>query len=318
MNGMEVPPLSVSCTGYEMVDSHVEYVFHVTHASGCAWKVQRRFSELLAANQGLSQSFEGLPAFPPRGIPGKGFFLGQQLILQRVKGLQQYFQEVMARDDLSCTSAVQILLGVKRPGTVEGVRVQRWKELPKTQEGGTTWVELEVALPSLAPELSGPAERIEVVAQSDGVEITNGTSVTRAVSSSAVIPIHLEGLPCGEDVALEVRAANCVGASDAVVVRVRVPGKRLKPLNNGARVRAVWAGDGGRYDAVIHSVINGGSSVVVNWLRPAPLSEEVLHCVCEAGGNGGDDTTHRIVARSLVELVDDVEAFPGERISTQL
>eukprot|EP00746_Dinoflagellata_sp_MGD_P012131 gnl/MRDRNA2_/MRDRNA2_125708_c0_seq1.p1 gnl/MRDRNA2_/MRDRNA2_125708_c0~~gnl/MRDRNA2_/MRDRNA2_125708_c0_seq1.p1 ORF type:complete len:313 (-),score=52.94 gnl/MRDRNA2_/MRDRNA2_125708_c0_seq1:72-1010(-) len=307
---MEFPSFSVLCTGHEMVEGHVEYVFHVTHTSGCTWKVQRRFSELLAANQGLSQEHKALPAFPPRGIPGKGFFLGQQLILQRVKGLQQYFQEVVARKDLSSTPAVQVLLGVQPPETVERVRVQRWKELPETQEGGTTWVELEVALPVLAPGFSGPAERIEVVVQPLGIEATNQIPTPEVSSSRAAFPLKLDGLPCGEEVALEVRAANCVGTSDAVVVRLRVPGKRAKPLDIGMRVRAVWAGDGGRYDAVVHSVLDGGSLVVVNWLRPAPLSQEVMHCVCEAGGNGGDDTTHRTVARSQVELVEEEETSP--------
>lgn len=203
INEMEGPPLSVLCTGYDMVDGHVEYMFHVTHASGCAWKTQKRFSELLAAYQSLAQSFQSVPAFPPRGIPGAGLFLGEKLILQRVVGLQQYFEEVMARRDLSRNSELHLLLGVQPPSTVQSVRVRGWQELPETQVGGTAWVELEVALPELAQGFSGPPERVEVAIQPIGSVTTSSAS-----SSSTSTPVRISGLPCGEEVAAEIRAAK--------------------------------------------------------------------------------------------------------------
>eukprot|EP00927_Polykrikos_kofoidii_P085723 TRINITY_DN9398_c0_g1_i4.p1 TRINITY_DN9398_c0_g1~~TRINITY_DN9398_c0_g1_i4.p1 ORF type:complete len:186 (+),score=16.38 TRINITY_DN9398_c0_g1_i4:181-738(+) len=72
----------------------------------------------------------------------------------------------------------------------------------------------------------------------------------------------------------------------------------------GARVRAIWAGDGRRYDAIVAEIKNG--LVEVNWLRPAPLSGEELVCVCEAGG---DDTSHRQVQHQHVALAPEVQQF---------
>jgi len=112
---------------------------------------------------------------------------------------------------------------------------------------------------------------------------------------------------------VEVRARNAVGASEPVVVRLLVPGKRRARIAPGMRVRAVWAGDGRSYDATVHR-LNGDGSVVVNWLRPAPLSGEVLVCVCDAGG---DDTAHRTLPREHVvalgqALADQADSTPCE------
>lgn len=59
----------------------------------------------------------------------------------------------------------------------------------------------------------------------------------------------------------------------------------------GSRVQAKWAGDGEWYDAVIRR-FDGDGWATVDWLRPTPLGDETLHCVCECGG---DDTMHRRV-----------------------
>lgn len=64
-----------------------------------------------------------------------------------------------------------------------------------------------------------------------------------------------------------------------------------RDLNAGSRVQAIWAGDGEWYDAVIRR-LDGDGCATVDWLRPAPLGVEILHCVCESGG---DDTMHRRV-----------------------
>eukprot|EP00927_Polykrikos_kofoidii_P085722 TRINITY_DN9398_c0_g1_i1.p1 TRINITY_DN9398_c0_g1~~TRINITY_DN9398_c0_g1_i1.p1 ORF type:complete len:219 (+),score=30.22 TRINITY_DN9398_c0_g1_i1:26-658(+) len=116
------------------------------------------------------------------------------------------------------------------------------------------------------------------------------------------------GLPCGE----RSRAANGVADSDVFVLCTCVPGLGTNwrdvppessgetcvlPLAPGARVRAIWAGDGRRYDAIVAEIKNG--LVEVNWLRPAPLSGEA----------GGDDTSHRQVQHQHVALAPEVQQF---------
>eukprot|EP00927_Polykrikos_kofoidii_P055870 TRINITY_DN50058_c0_g1_i1.p1 TRINITY_DN50058_c0_g1~~TRINITY_DN50058_c0_g1_i1.p1 ORF type:complete len:263 (-),score=25.81 TRINITY_DN50058_c0_g1_i1:48-836(-) len=70
-------------------------------------------------------------------------------------------------------------------------------------------------------------------------------------------------------------------------------------VNVGSRVLAVWKGNGHFYHAIVRCVKEREGIVIVDWLRPAPLSNEVLRCVCDAGG---DDTLHRHVAIRNVKL----------------
>lgn len=73
-------------------------------------------------------------------------------------------------------------------------------------------------------------------------------------------------------------------------------------LSPGQRCRAKWM-DGSYYDAAVHRLMPEGY-VIVNWLRPIPSescreSGEALRTVSE---HGGDDSLHRIVPQSDVQL----------------
>jgi len=298
---MENPPgLAVQCRGYEDVEGHVEYLFDVIHASGATWGVRWRFSELFAADAKLRRSLRGLPPFPPRGPPGLSLLLGVDTLAQRrAAALQLYFEGALACPEVWSAKAFCGLLGMRPPDTVAEVQVLRW--LPAGEcPSGTAAVELRVSV-GVAAE-GGPAEELRA----------SFGPLTRAMAASSQgppgQPLCVRDLPCGETVCLEVRAANRVGTSRALAVELAVPGERKRPVVPGARVRAVWAGDGARYDAVVKSLAGDGC-VLLNWLRPAPLSGEVLKCVCETGG---DDTAHRVVPRALVlPLGADVEPDGG-------
>lgn len=90
-----------------------------------------------------------------------------------------------------------------------------------------------------------------------------------------------------------------------MTIRLRVPGRPQATVAPGMRVRAIWAGNGESYDATVQRTGADGT-VIVNWLRPAPLSEEPFTCVCETGG---DDTTHRAVPRDNVVMLGEAEAL---------
>lgn len=217
-----------------------------------------------------------------------GLVLGQDTLAQRrAVALQRYFQGAVARPEVGSARGFVDLLGLRPPNAVSRVEVSRW--LPACDcVPGTASVELQVALG--APARSGPVEEVQA---SVWLLVGASPALSRGAPGQA---LRVEGLPCGEMVAVEVYAANCAGTSPAAVLQLDVPGKRTRPVLPGSRVRAVWAGDGACYDAVVKSLTSDGS-VVLNWLRPIPLSEEVLRCVCEAGG---DDTSHRVVPRALV------------------
>eukprot|EP00438_Fugacium_kawagutii_P033278 Skav219607 [mRNA] locus=scaffold628:60806:66950:- [translate_table: standard] len=103
---------SVFCTGFEDISSHVEYTFHVVHfQSGCAWKVRRRYSEILRVHEFLSGLAEKVPAFPPKGLQSWSLLMGESLPVQ-------YFRELLSRSDMVAHPEFQSLLGVQRPPPV--------------------------------------------------------------------------------------------------------------------------------------------------------------------------------------------------------
>lgn len=283
----------VQCS-HEDVDGHA-YTLNVTHPSGQAWTLSRRFSELLAAHRALKTSLKDLPPFPTYGV-GLGLLFGQEFDDDRVAALQQYFDTALACEDVACAPHFQSFLGTQRPEEVTSVRVRRW--FPHSAELGLSSVELEVA--TREQSSNGPAEEVVVAAHVFGTPLVTSCSPVEK-------PVRVYGLPCGEEVLFEVRARNGVGSSDAVEVCVQVPGPR-RSLVPGTRVRAVWAGDGLCYDAIVKRIRDG--KVLVSWLRPNPLGTEKLVCVCESGG---DDTAHCVVRRWEVVPVettgDDYEVF---------
>lgn len=279
----------VLCTGHAEVGDHVEYIFHVSHMpTGGEWNVQWRFSDLFDAHNRLAESLDSLPSFPPKGLPGLGLFSGQEFIIQRARALQHYFEAALAREAVAGSPGFQLLLGMRPPEAARAVRVRRWRR----SSAHAASVELDVE--AICRDRRRPVEELLATAS-----LASGLPAPLAAATGRSLPdrpLQLDGLPCGEEVTLRVRAQNGVGASEALAVRLRVPGRRRAPVLPGMRVRALWAGDGRVYDALAQHVGSDGT-VVVNWLRPAPLSDEQLACVCEAGG---DDTQHRYVDRADV------------------
>lgn len=299
------PHIKVRCQRFEEVEGHVDYIFDVEHGSGETWDVRWRFSELLAADAGLRRTHRELPPFPPRGPPGISIVLGNEAIAQRRSVvLQRYFEEVLASPEAEHLPGLYSLLGMRPPEAVATAQVLSW--LPSDAASSTAACVLAVALgPSAA---CAPVEEISVAAWLlAGAEPV----VSRGPAGE---PLHVTGLPCGELLSLEVFAGNRAGVSPAFALQLTVPGERTRSLAPGARVRAVWAGDGAVYDAVVKN-LTSDDTVVLNWLRPMPLSAEKLRCVCDAGG---DDTTHRMVPRGLVSPLasDPEELLPDSPLAS--
>mmetsp|Transcript_46474 Transcript_46474/g.92286 ORF Transcript_46474/g.92286 Transcript_46474/m.92286 type:complete len:224 (+) Transcript_46474:2-673(+) len=214
--------------------------------------------------------------------------MGPQRARRRAAALQSYLTTAMDREEVANHPGFLAILGMRPPDSVTHVRILRWLPLGECLPG-TASVELEV-VPPVPSKMFGPADEIRTE-----ISALKGTAIPPS-NTALGESIRIEGLPCGERLSLEVRAANSAGASEAVSVRLAVPGKRTRIIGPGVRVRAMWAGDGDTYDATVKKVMEDGS-VFVNWLRPAPLSSEDLHCVCDVGG---DDTMHRLVSRAMV------------------
>mmetsp|Transcript_46475 Transcript_46475/g.92288 ORF Transcript_46475/g.92288 Transcript_46475/m.92288 type:complete len:311 (+) Transcript_46475:66-998(+) len=282
-------PFKVKCASYQAVVGNMVYTFSVTHnASGAEWETKWRFSELLIADSRLRHSIPTLPKFPAKGPPGMKLMMGPQRAQRRAAALQSYLTTAMDREEVANHPGFLAILGMRPPDSVTHVRILRWLPLGECLPG-TASVELEV-VPPVPSKMFGPADEIRTE-----ISALKGTAIPPS-NTALGESIRIEGLPCGERLSLEVRAANSAGASEAVSVRLAVPGKRTRIIGPGVRVRAMWAGDGDTYDATVKKVMEDGS-VFVNWLRPAPLSSEDLHCVCDVGG---DDTMHRLVSRAMV------------------
>eukprot|EP00928_Gymnodinium_smaydae_P042943 TRINITY_DN28876_c0_g1_i1.p1 TRINITY_DN28876_c0_g1~~TRINITY_DN28876_c0_g1_i1.p1 ORF type:complete len:473 (-),score=98.82 TRINITY_DN28876_c0_g1_i1:59-1477(-) len=311
MEGGAAPrPFTVLCTGFEDVEDYVVYVLNVTHeATGSTWIVKRRFSELNAAAERLEEALgkaARLPEFPDKGPPGMSFLMGRELVVKRVAALQRWLEGVSGREDAARSRELQLLLGVRAPGADNGampqVRGHTWRDV-----GGGATVELDIDVTSLAH--CGPIDELTA-----SVQVIAGRGIGFCLPRPPCCrarpgkPLRVTSLPSGEEVTIEVKARNAVGESAGALVHLLVPGKRSGPLLPGGRVRAVWAGDNRWYDGVVKAVCSDGN-VLVTWLRPAPLSDEVLVCVCESGG---DDTAHRNVPRALVKSIDESDSGDGD------
>jgi len=314
---------SVFCTGFDDSGSHVEYNFHIVHsASGCAWDIRRRYSELLQVHEQLAGALhreeDALPEFPAKGLPGAAFFLGTELLLSRVSAFQQYFDLITRRGRVAGSPELQKALGVQPPKAVSAVRVRRWLPAGESQPG-TAAVELDADVDGFLPlaEGSSPlAGRVECNAPVERLlaRVKSASSTVGTHCAPPGDPIIVRNLPCGEELVVDVHAANGVGESEPVSIRLLAPGARAPTLLAGMRVKAPWAGNGRLYDAVVKTAnFRGSGYVLVNWLRPAPLSGEKLTCVCD---DGEDDTAHRTVPRYLVhpdssDWYDDIATEAG-------
>eukprot|EP00747_Dinoflagellata_sp_TGD_P167187 gnl/TRDRNA2_/TRDRNA2_191167_c0_seq1.p1 gnl/TRDRNA2_/TRDRNA2_191167_c0~~gnl/TRDRNA2_/TRDRNA2_191167_c0_seq1.p1 ORF type:complete len:386 (+),score=56.54 gnl/TRDRNA2_/TRDRNA2_191167_c0_seq1:118-1275(+) len=327
-----IPRLGVMCTGLEYIEGHWEYIFHVSHTCGCGWTVQRRYSELLEWHKQLSNMLDNLPPFPPKRSMSQIFTSSMQEVAStRVPLLQRYLEVVAASPGAAKVPAILEMLGAGPPDAVATVRPARWRihgaagatcEL----EVRPGWHQKE----SCCRPVEGFEVEAQLL-PSPGSGAAGGGRARRTIVRLGE-PVCITGLPCGVEVEFGVRAKNALGSSSVVSIRVFVPwgnegsgggassgttnlqdpvasedmrGDEAHDADNasfvpfkgperfvpGNRVVAVWAGDGQWYDGVVRHVRTKGW-VTVDWLRPAPLSEEVLRCVCDAGG---DDTAHREV-----------------------
>lgn len=305
---MEERLFQVLCIGYDDGGDHVEYEFLVTHVSGRARKVRKRFSELLAAHEELTNKFTALPDFPPKGLPGLLLVMGSDFINRRVIGLQRWFEGLCVRRDVVSAVEFQRLLGVHAPVAISSIRGHKWLTPHAVDREGlrcvTATLELEVAIEEL--EGGGDVDILTATVQILVAGCNPGRPASKCAHGTAQSwtsrpgsQLVVSSLPCGEEVVIEVRARNALGAGSPSFLQLMVPGRRAIRLSQGMRVRAVWAGDGNWYDGILKTLCPN-DFVVVTWLRPAPLSGEVLVCVCDTGG---DDTMHRSVPRGLVSPV---------------
>mmetsp|Transcript_11420 Transcript_11420/g.40555 ORF Transcript_11420/g.40555 Transcript_11420/m.40555 type:complete len:830 (+) Transcript_11420:91-2580(+) len=128
------------------------------------------------------------------------------------------------------------------------------------------------------------------------------SSLSRAQASSASAPRAAAASVTDRlNVALQETRELCRRAE--AVTGCFAPGSGggvLDDLCTGQRCRAKWM-DGSFYDAIVHRVLPDGF-VIVNWLRPCPGHDPPLVTVCALGG---DDSLHRIVPQTDVQLHHD-------------
>lgn len=144
-------------------------------------------------------------------------------------------------------------------------------------------VALRISVPLASTAFNGAATASSAVAAESGAgNLPEGCTAARPYPSkmpqASRVPPH----------------SNSVVASASLTTQCLSPCAPLfsgRRLGVGSRVQAIWAGDGGWYDAVIRR-LDGEGWATVDWLRPAPLGDEPLRCVCEVGG---DDTLYRRV-----------------------
>mmetsp|Transcript_22054 Transcript_22054/g.50387 ORF Transcript_22054/g.50387 Transcript_22054/m.50387 type:complete len:236 (-) Transcript_22054:66-773(-) len=211
----------VLCTGLTIEGLHYEYTFLLFAPPAFSWRVQRRYSALLAMHQDLLRAFtqEALPQFPPKSnLKAMLTNSHKAVAMGRIKPLQEYLQQVLSWEHLA-QARLLVLETLDAPSVV----------LLQLEE-----------------------------------EQAKGASLVRNCGAA--------GYLCDDG---------------------------LVPVEIGSIVLAVWAGDGQWYHAVVRAV-NSKRQVTVDWIRPAPLSQEERRCVCETGG---DDTSHREVSMEQVQVL---------------
>lgn len=278
--------LSAAATNVELVDGHWEYSFQVAHPGGCSWRVQRRFSEFRTAFDALGTSTPGLPELPD----AEGIFpvVTKARALRRVTELQRYLDGVLAHSctKVACAESVQKVLGVRRPETPTSVQPSRWflSEAGATtphefSAGGaatssTAGVELVVALAQQILGSDRPVDRLLATVTAGGLVVETARLAGTATGRGLALRLRLEGLPCGEEASIEVRAANAVGESNAAVVWLRVP-----TPGDG------WDGRlarGSRVESSGHVL----TELVVVRQEPEEAFGDVLHGVASSAANG--------------------------------
>lgn len=311
--------LGVLGTGLELVDGHYEYVFQISHPWGCSWRVQHRFRHLLSLHGELVTQLTSVPSFPPKHSVSQRLFTSEKdIATKRIVELQRYLQLMVANTETGQNAAVQKALGATQPQAPGIVRVTNWEH---NRASSCASMELEFDLDEdavQAPSCSAPIESVEVQVHvmpklgplGGGSEASEKTHIR-----SFREPVRIADLPIGREIEFKVRLCNIVGGSPPLAMRIMVPGpddapdspimtiSSLRPdtgpapplpseqIGEGCRVSALWAGNGYYYDAIVRRGPSNGK-VTVDWLRPAPMSGEELHCVLD---DGGDDTAHRHV-----------------------
>jgi len=330
--------LEVLCVGFVAVGMHTEYNFRVSHSCGCSWKVQRRYSSLLALHEELAARCKSLPPFPQKVSISQHLTSDRDVAVQRAAALQRYFQFLALRGDVLGMPAVLEALGAEKPDLVQSVRIMRWDHVGQAEVA----VELDVQPSVQAENYHRPVEGIEVQIripawlrhQGSSGRSADGTTFLAQVGKPVRIPLP----PHDSEMELHVRAYNGLGSSAPVSIRVVAPTHQgyccrgvctaaspfpefsdgevrtaTRTLGVGSRVEAMWAGDGHWYDAVVRHVDDAWGWVTVDWLRPRPLGGDHLRCVCDAGG---DDTAHRRVLPIHVRLAGPLSRRIGRQTAT--
>lgn len=220
--GKDSSQVPVLCVGFLPVDLHYEYVFHVSHPCGCSWRVQRRYSRLLALHEELSAKLEDLPPFPAKSALGQLLTTTERdIAVQRAAGLQRYFQLLAMRIDLLRHPAVLRELGAERPEAVKSVHVVRWERSLRAGAG----LELEVQANLHEDNCCRPVEGFEVQvvppsSHSQLKSLEGGANVfTAPLGESVYVPV----LPCDAEVEFLVCAYSAVGCSPAIRMQVSAP-----------------------------------------------------------------------------------------------
>eukprot|EP00927_Polykrikos_kofoidii_P066409 TRINITY_DN62009_c0_g1_i1.p1 TRINITY_DN62009_c0_g1~~TRINITY_DN62009_c0_g1_i1.p1 ORF type:complete len:712 (-),score=171.66 TRINITY_DN62009_c0_g1_i1:435-2570(-) len=223
---------SIRCTGYNSSSS--EYRFCASHRSGCTWAIQRSFQDLSDLDKALCLVFgvASMPSFPPR-LSGGGVVAAifgsagtrPEVVAERERLLQTYFDGLCARDDVTRTACFQVALGVKVPEPVAQLRVINW--LPPTSDG--EGVSAFIAIRPESPG-DGTAAVVDVYqltaklvfedAVSGGEELAPVAELLVPSSSNL---IRVPDLAFGHQVEFEVVAKNSVGRSSPVAIRSMTP-----------------------------------------------------------------------------------------------
>lgn len=234
------PSFAVNVVGHERQRGHIQYLFRVRHSRGCEWTVARRYRELQALHQQLGAVFSdaALPAFPRASSVVGAILSGgmqRQIIADREKDFQTYFDRLCENRDIMTTHCVQVALAVVVPEPVSQLRVRGW--LPAS-EGRWLTALLETRPEGQEAGSCGVVETCEVTARVICCAAKSLRRPSDLVSSFStpvvgrVGQLRVEALEPGTHVEFEVSVLNMVGRSPPVAIRVIVPAQ-VSDLRSG-------------------------------------------------------------------------------------
>jgi len=268
---------AIVCTENELSRTVGEYALRAHHHGGCQWSIQRSYQDLTSLHDRLSAVFGAtdLPFFP-QAAPKTLF--GRRGAVSSAE-LQVYFDALCCNADIVRTACFQATLGVVPPEPVSHLRVGCWlPALPDSLPGACARLDVR---PESANHDSSAAVDVYHIAvrvvsvDSEGQE-TLRPVVEQRFPTLGADGVHVMRLPYGHQVEIEASAANSVGRSSPVSIRVMVPlttassSRTATPMASPPRSPSLEA-DLAELDKALHHDIDAFDNLVLETQQSCAL-----------------------------------------------